>query len=111
MRRLSSSLTARSPQRYWPNDEAARQTNALPTREGPVWATIVGIVGDLHHRGLDQPVKPEFYVPLLQAPYPSVILAVRSTQDATSLTSAIRARSAGDRSRPCRSRMSAPSSR
>ena len=53
----------------------------LPTREGPVWANIVGIVGDLHHRGLDQPVKPEFYVPLLQAPYPSVILAVRSSQD------------------------------
>ena len=62
----------------------------LPTREGPVWATIVGIVGDLHHRGLDQPVKPEFYAPLTQAPYPSVILAVRSAQDATSLTSAIR---------------------
>ena len=47
-------------------------------------------MGDLHHRGLDQPVKPEFYVPLLQGPYPSVILAVRSSQDATGLTSALR---------------------
>jgi putative ABC transport system permease protein len=62
----------------------------LPTREGPVWANIVGIVGDLHHRGLDQPVKPEFYVPLSQGPYQSVILVVRSSQDATSLTSALR---------------------
>jgi putative ABC transport system permease protein len=76
--------------RYWPNENALGKRMQLPTREGPVWATIVGIVGDMHHRGLDQPVKPEFYVPLTQAPYPAVILAVRSTQDPTSLTSAIR---------------------
>jgi putative ABC transport system permease protein len=47
-------------------------------------------VGDIHHRGLDQPVKPEWYAPLTQAPYPAVILAVRSAQDPTSLTSALR---------------------
>jgi putative ABC transport system permease protein len=35
-------------------------------------------------------VKPEWYAPLSQGPYPSVILAVRSAQDPTSLTSAIR---------------------
>jgi putative ABC transport system permease protein len=76
--------------RYWLNEEAIGKRMQLPTREGPVWATIVGIVGDLHHRGLDQPVKPEFYVPLAQIPYPSVVLALRSPQDAISLTSALR---------------------
>jgi putative ABC transport system permease protein len=55
-----------------------------------VWATIVGIVGSIRHRGLDQPALPEYYVPLAQAPYSSMILAVRSPQDPTSLTSAIR---------------------
>ena len=77
-------------ERYWPNEDAVGKRIRVPTQEGPAWATIVGIVGDLHHRGLDQPVKPEFYVPLTQAPYPAVILAVRSTQDPTSLTNAIR---------------------
>lgn len=77
-------------QRYWPNEEALGKRMQLPTREGPVWAMIVGVVGDMHHRGLDQPVKPEFYVPLAQAPYPSVILALRSSQDANTLTSALR---------------------
>ena len=77
-------------ERYWPNENAIGKRMQLPTREGPVWATIVGIVGDMHHRGLDQPVKPEFYVPLTQAPYPAVILAVRSLQDPVSLTSALR---------------------
>ena len=77
-------------QRYWPNEEAIGKRIQLPAAKGPVWATIVGIVGDLHHRGLDQPVKPEFYAPLEQAPYPAVILAVRSPQDPKGLTSAIR---------------------
>jgi putative ABC transport system permease protein len=75
---------------YWPNEDPLGKRIRVPTKEGPVWATIIGIVGDLHHRGLDQPVKPEWYVPLSQAPYPSVILALRSTQDPISLTSAIR---------------------
>ncbi len=76
--------------KYWPNDNAIGKRIRVPTREGPVWATIIGIVGDIHHRGLDQPVKPEWYAPLTQGPYPSMILAVRSSQDPTSLTSAIR---------------------
>jgi putative ABC transport system permease protein len=77
-------------QKYWPNENAVGKRMRVPTREGRVWATIVGIVGDLHHRGLDQPVKPEWYAPLTQAPYPAMILAVRSSQDPASLTSAIR---------------------
>ena len=81
MLRRSSSSTAPSPSVIGLTAKPLGKRMQLPTREGPVWANIVGIVGDLHHRGLDQPVKPEFYVPLLQAPYPSVILAVRSAQD------------------------------
>ncbi|MEO6971311.1 MAG: ABC transporter permease, partial [Chthoniobacterales bacterium] len=77
-------------QRYWPNEEPIGKRIRLPQSEKPVWATIIGIVGDLHHRGLDQPVKPEFYVALSQFPYSAAILAVRSTQDPISLTSAIR---------------------
>jgi len=77
-------------QRYWPNEEAVGKRIRLPLSEKPVWATIVGIVGDLHHRGLDQPVKPEFYVSFSQFPYNAAILAVRSSQDPVSLSSAIR---------------------
>jgi putative ABC transport system permease protein len=32
------------------------------------WRTIVGIVGDVHHHGLDTKAKPEMYVPYGQAP-------------------------------------------
>jgi putative ABC transport system permease protein len=52
--------------------------------------TIVGVVGDMRHRGLDLDPKPEYYLPHNQRPYRGMILTVRSTQDPRSLTSAIR---------------------
>ena len=76
-------------ERYWPNESALGKRIRVPFTT-PAISTIVGIVGDLRHRGLDQPAKPEFYVPLAQVPYSSVILAVRSSQDPRGLTSAIR---------------------
>jgi putative ABC transport system permease protein len=76
-------------QRYWPNENPLGKRIRVPFT-GPAWSTIVGVVGDLHHRGLDQPVKPEFYLPLAQVPYSSMILAVRSGQDPLSLANAVR---------------------
>jgi predicted permease len=76
-------------ERYWPNESALGKRIRVPFTT-PAISTIVGIVGDLRHRGLDQPAKPEFYVPVAQVPYSSVILAVRSSQDPSSFTSAIR---------------------
>ncbi len=78
--------------RYWPNEESLGKRigvySIVSTK--PNWATIVGIVGDIHHRGLDSPALPEFYVPLAQTPYSSMILTVRSAQGSRGLTSAIR---------------------
>jgi putative ABC transport system permease protein len=76
--------------RYWPNEDAVGKRIGLPGPGKAVWATIVGIVGNVHHRGLDLPPVPEFYVPLAQAPYNSMILTVRSAQDSRSLTNGIR---------------------
>ncbi|MBA3961849.1 MAG: ABC transporter permease [Chthoniobacterales bacterium] len=77
-------------QRYWPNESPIGKRIQVPFSKSPPWSTIVGIVGDMHHRGLDQPVLPEYYIPVAQIPYSSTILNVRSAQDPLSLTSAIR---------------------
>jgi putative ABC transport system permease protein len=37
-------------------------------RMDPVWHQVVGVVGDVRIRGLDQDVQPEFYLPLSQMP-------------------------------------------
>ncbi len=76
-------------QRYWPNESAVGKRVRIPFT-GPAWSTVIGVVGNVRHRGLDQPVLPEFYLPVTQVPYSQLILAVRSQQDPRSLTSALR---------------------
>ena len=61
-----------------------------PRKPDPKWATIVGVVGDIRHRGLDVEAKPEYYLPHLQSPYRGMILAVRSKTDPRSLADTIR---------------------
>jgi predicted permease len=77
--------------KYWPNGDAlGKRITFDDPRKDPKWTTIAGIVGDVRHRGVDEPARPEFYQPHAQVPYRSMILTVRSGQDPRSLTSAIR---------------------
>jgi putative ABC transport system permease protein len=75
--------------KYWPNEEALGQRISFDD-SNPKWVTIVGVVGNIRHRGLDLDPKPELYVPHAQTGYHGMILAVRSKQDPRSLASAIR---------------------
>jgi putative ABC transport system permease protein len=78
--------------KYWPNGDALgkRITFGNPKKKDAIWVTIVGIVGDIKHRSLDEAAKPEMYVPWAQDPYSTGILVVRSKQDPGSLILAIR---------------------
>lgn len=78
--------------KYWPNEDALgkRITFDDTRKPDPKWMTIVGIVRSIRHRGLDVDPAPEYYVPLAQGPWPTMVLAVRSAQNPRSLTSAIR---------------------
>jgi putative ABC transport system permease protein len=79
--------------KWFPNqDPVGRRITQGDARKPDVkWATIVGVVGDVRHRGLEFDPAPEYYVPHAQVPYRGMILAVRSKQDPRSLTTAIRA--------------------
>jgi putative ABC transport system permease protein len=59
-------------------------------KKNPKWITIVGVVGDIRHFGLDMEPKPEMYVPFAQEPYFTAIYVVRSNQDLRGLLPAIR---------------------
>jgi putative ABC transport system permease protein len=78
--------------KWFPNqDVIGKRITFSDTRKPDVkWMTIVGLVGDMRHRGLDLEPKPEYYLPHNQNAYRGMILAVRSSQDPRSLTSAIR---------------------
>jgi putative ABC transport system permease protein len=78
--------------KWFPNqDVVGKRITFSDTRKPDVkWMTIVGLVGDMRHNGLDRDPKPEYYLAHNQNPYRGMILAVRSSQDPRSLTSAIR---------------------
>jgi putative ABC transport system permease protein len=56
----------------------------------PEWTTIVGVVGDVHHDGLDVEPRAAMYVPFLQEPEPIAFLVVRTAVDAPSIVREIR---------------------
>ena len=77
--------------KYWPNQDAVGKRIAMGGMSSqPTWITIVGIVGDIKHTGLDAEPKPEMYVPFAQDPYQSMIFTVQSAQHPRLLASAIR---------------------
>jgi predicted permease len=75
--------------KYWPNEEALGKRISFDETD-PKWLTVVGIVGDIKHRGLEVEAKPEQYIPHTQRPYREMILAVRSAQGGNGRVSMIR---------------------
>jgi predicted permease len=52
---------------YWPDEDSIGQRLAIDNKDVPVrWLTIVGVVDDVRQMGLDQPVRPEMYLPYRQ---------------------------------------------
>src|SRR4030095_498526 len=77
--------------KFWPNEDALGKRIVMGgMSDDPKWITIVGIVGDMRHFGLDIDPKPEMYVPFAQSGYFTTIHVVRSNQDPQILLSAIR---------------------
>ncbi|MGH9755636.1 MAG: ABC transporter permease [Blastocatellia bacterium] len=55
------------------------------------WASIIGMVADVKHLGLDEEVRPEVYFPYLQTPaYTNPILVVRTAVEPLSLAGVLR---------------------
>lgn len=54
------------------------------------WLTIVGVVGDIHHSGLNTKPNPEMYLSDLQQPSGSLAVMVRTSGDPLMLAAAVR---------------------
>src|SRR5437773_566298 len=76
--------------KFWPNEDALGKRIVMGgMSDDPKWITIVGVVGDIRHFGLDIDPKPEMYVPFAQSAYFTTIYVVRSNQDPRTLVPAI----------------------
>jgi putative ABC transport system permease protein len=70
--------------RYWPNEDplGKRFTPGLPRDGQPItWITIVGVVGDLRHKNLDQDPDAEVFWPYQQHAPGALTLTVRTVSD------------------------------
>jgi putative ABC transport system permease protein len=50
---------------YWPSENPIGQRLQIPG--WPTWGTVIGVVGDVLHEGLDGAAKPEMYLPVEQS--------------------------------------------
>jgi putative ABC transport system permease protein len=93
--RSSSPLVAiineAAARRYWPNENPIGQRVQIDGASAP-WRTVVGIIGDVRHAGLDEGAAPELYLPFGQIPYPNstMTLVIRTAGDPVPYTAAVR---------------------
>jgi putative ABC transport system permease protein len=62
---------------YWPKEEPVGRAIRLGGSNGPR-LTVVGVVGDVHHQGLDVPTRKQFFRPYTQAGWPVISVVVRT---------------------------------
>jgi predicted permease len=86
---LATMINQTMADRYWPG-EAAVGKRIAQNPEGP-WTTVVGVVRDIRHFGLDAPVRPEMYVPYAQVGSRLYNLVVRTRDDAAAMLPVVRA--------------------
>jgi putative ABC transport system permease protein len=88
--------------RYFPNEDpiGKRLTLSMPRPDNP-WLTIVGVVKDIPHRGLESKAEPDWFLSYLGQPRRHGYLMARVSGDPASLAAAIRSQiSAIDKDQP-----------
>jgi predicted permease len=77
--------------RLFPNqDPVGQRVRTGPNATGP-WTTIIGVIGDIRHGGLEEEPQPELYITAQQGPPVSPFIVVRASGDPAALTETIRA--------------------
>jgi putative ABC transport system permease protein len=70
--------------RYFPNDSPIGKRISLRFAGPPVSREIIGVVGDVRQRSLEQEAPPAVFIPLAQAPTGSITLIARTASSAAS---------------------------
>jgi len=60
-------------------DPIGHRLKVLNPDQSPAWRTIVGVVGDIRYRGLDESAQPTIYTPFAQTPFMWLYVMVRTT--------------------------------
>jgi putative ABC transport system permease protein len=59
-------------------DAVGHRLRIINPEQSPAWRTIVGVVGDIRYRGLDEDMPPTLYTPFAQTPFMWLYVMVRT---------------------------------
>ena len=77
--------------RYWPGQDAVGQRVKIGGYDSPApWLTVVGVVRNVRHFGLDADVRREMYRPYSQAVWPVMTVTVKTATEPLALASSVR---------------------
>lgn len=77
--------------RLWPHEDPVGKRLKMGTNPQTPWTTVIGVVGDLRHAGLDVEPAAEYYISYLQGPPVSPFLVIRTNRDPTAIAESVRA--------------------
>ena len=84
-------VSAQLAQTMWPGGDALGKQIQLGGRDDKApWATIVGVVGDVHQYGLDRATTPQAYLAHAQQPADPLTLVVRSALPTAAVAGLVR---------------------
>jgi putative ABC transport system permease protein len=83
-------VSAAFAREYWGTADPIGQRLLVSFDSDPVVREIVGVVGDVHETGLDQPPAPSIFVPYAQAPIGAVVIALHTSITPRALVGAAR---------------------
>jgi putative ABC transport system permease protein len=72
-------ITQSVAQRHWHNEDPVGRRISLDN--GKTWTQIIGVIGDVHEHGLDQPANDLIYLPFAQYPQNGPALMARTQGD------------------------------
>jgi putative ABC transport system permease protein len=75
--------------RYWPGGDPIGRRISMGSADGPWW-TIVGVVADVRHQGIDQPAGVELFAPYAQLPERYATVALRTASEPMVLAELLR---------------------
>jgi len=76
--------------KLWPNeDPIGRNIRTGPNPSG-AWTTVIGVIGDIRHGGLEEAPQPEMYINYLQGPPVSPFIVLRTTGDPALMAETVR---------------------
>jgi len=85
-KKLIAVINEAAQRQFWPHEDPIGKR--VSGDNGDSWATIIGVVGDVHDFGLTQKVTPQFYVPPTEGIGPNT-LVVRTAGDPRAMSSLI----------------------